>query len=90
MSPFSLFVTYLLIWWITLFVILPLGIRGQAEAGDIVEGSEPGAPVNSNIKSKFKLTTIVATIIWIFVCAIIWSGVISWDQMAELLGLNKP
>ena len=48
MSPFSLFVSYLLIWWMTLFIVLPLGVRGQAEAGQVVEGSEPGAPVDSN------------------------------------------
>ena len=89
MSPFSLFVLYLLIWWMTLFIVLPLGVRGQAEAGQVVEGSEPGAPVDSNIKNKFKLTTIVASVIWLVVSIIIWSGVISWDQMATILGLNK-
>ncbi len=89
MSPFSLFVVYLLIWWVTLFMVLPLGVRGQAEMGDVVEGSEPGAPVESNIKRKFKITTIVATILWILVCTIIWSGLISWDELAALLGLNK-
>jgi len=88
MSPFSLFVTFLLIWWMTLFIILPLGIRGQAEVGQVVEGSEPGAPVESNIKNKFKLTTIVATIIWLVVSIIIWSGVISWDQIANILGIK--
>ena len=88
MSPFSLFVTFLLIWWMTLFIVLPLGIKGQAETGDIVEGSEPGAPVESNIKTKFKLTTILATIIWVVVSAIIWSGLVSWDQIAELISLK--
>lgn len=89
MSPFSLFVAYLLIWWVTLFMVLPLGVRGQAEMGEIVQGSEPGAPVESNMKRKFKITTIVATIIWVIVCAIIWSGVVSWDQLASILGMNK-
>ena len=88
MSPFSLFVTFLLIWWMTLFIILPLGIKGQAESGDIVEGSEPGAPVNSNILAKFKLTTIVASLIWLVVSSVIWSGAISWDQIASLLVKN--
>lgn len=88
MSPFSLFVTYLLIWWMTLFVILPMGIRGQAESGDVIKGSEPGAPVDANIKIKFKQTTILATIIWVVVNTIIWSGVFNWDQIAALLGLN--
>lgn len=89
MSPFSLFVAYLLIWWVTLFMVLPLGVRGQAETGEIVEGSEPGAPVESNMKRKFKITTIVATIIWVIVCAIIWSGIVSWDQLGSILGMNK-
>lgn len=72
----------------TLFIILPFGVRGQAESGDVVEGSEPGAPVDSNIKGKFKQTTIVATIIWIIVSIIIGSGVFNWDQLASLLGIK--
>jgi len=86
MSPFSAFVVYLLIWWVTLFGILPLGVRGQAEENSIVKGSEPGAPVKSNIKRKFIITTVVATIIWLIVCAIIITGALSWDQ----LGLHLP
>lgn len=90
MSPFSLFVSYFLIWWVTLFMVLPLGVRGQAEMGDIVEGSEPGAPVEPNIKRKFKITTMVTTVVWVFVCAIIWSDLVSWDQLAAILSINKP
>ena len=86
MSPFSAFVVYLLIWWVTLFGVLPMGVRGQAEENDIVNGSEPGAPVNSDIKRKFVITTIIATIIWVIVCAVIISGILSWDD----LGLHLP
>ena len=86
MSPFSAFVVYLLIWWVTLFGVLPMGVRGQAEENDIVNGSEPGAPVNSNIKRKFVITTVIATIIWVIVCAVIISGILSWDD----LGLHLP
>jgi len=89
MSPFSLFVVYLLIWWVTLFAVLPFGVRGQAEEGEVVRGSEPGAPVNSDIKRKFKITTIIATIIWLIVCIVIWSGIINWDMLANWLGLNN-
>ncbi len=79
MNPFSAFVVYLLLWWLTLFIVLPQGIRAQAEDGDIVEGSEPGAPINANIKAKFIKTTIIATILWVIVCAIILSGLVDWD-----------
>ena len=81
MSPFSAFVVYLMIWWVTLFGVLPLGVRGQAEEGDVVNGSEPGAPVQSNIKRKAIITTIIATIIWVIVCGIIISGKFSWDDL---------
>ena len=89
MSPFSLFVVYLLIWWLTLFAVLPMGVRGQAEEGEVVRGSEPGAPVNSNMKRKVKITTIFATIIWLIVCAIIWTGILDWDMIAGWLNIEK-
>jgi len=76
MSLFSAFVVYLLIWWVTLFAVLPVGVRGQAEEGEVVRGTEPGAPVDSQMKRKVILTTLVATLIWVVVCVIIISGII--------------
>ena len=84
MNPFSAFVVWLIIWWLVLFIILPIGIRGQAEEGDIVEGSEPGAPHKLDIKRKFIQTTIIGTIIWVLVCALIVSGLVSWDMLGNL------
>jgi len=73
----------------TLFAVLPIGVRGQAEEGDIVKGSEPGAPVDSQMKRKIKITTIVATIIWLIVCGVIWSGALNWDMLADWLNIDK-
>ncbi len=83
MNLFSAFVVWLIIWWLTLFIILPLGIRGQAEEGDIVEGSEPGAPHTLDIKRKFVQTTIIASVIWLLTCLLIVSGLINWDMLAR-------
>jgi len=80
---FSAFVVWLIIWWLVLFIILPIGIRGQAEEGDIVEGSEPGAPHKLDIKQKFKQTTLVATGLWGIACIVILSGLISWENLAR-------
>jgi len=82
---FSAFVVWLIIWWLTLFIILPIGIRGQAEEGDIVEGTEPGAPHQLNIKRKFIQTTIIATVLWVLVCILILTGVIDWDMLGSVL-----
>ena len=83
MNPFSAFVVWLILWWLVLFMILPIGIRGQAEEGDLVEGSEPGAPHTLNIKRKFIQTTIIATVLWVLICALIISGVFNWDMLGS-------
>ena len=48
---------YFLIWWVTLFTVLPLKIKSQHEGGDVVPGSESGAPINPNLKFKLILNT---------------------------------
>ncbi len=78
MSPVSMVVVYILLWWVTLFATLPLGVRGQAEDGNIVEGSEPGAPVKPDMKRKLILTSIIAGILWVIICAIIMTGWVDW------------
>ena len=85
MNWFTGLALYLIIWWLVLFVILPIGIRGQAEEGDIVEGTEPGAPHKLNIKKKFIQTTIAATIVWGLVCALILSGLITWTSFGTYI-----
>jgi len=90
MNPFSIFVVFLIIWWLVLFAILPMGVKAQAETEDVVEGSEPGAPVDSQIKEKFILTTKVSVVVWIIVCAIIMSGLVSWDMLGGLIRSQPP
>lgn len=71
MTLFSMLVIYLLTWSLSLFVILPLGIQSQIKSGDIVPGTDPGAPVASQIWQKFKLNSLVASCIWAVICVII-------------------
>ena len=85
MNWFTALALYLIIWWLVLFVILPIGIRGQAEEGDVVEGTEPGAPHKLNIKKKFIQTTIAGTIVWGLVCVLILSGVVSWTSFGTYI-----
>ena len=83
MNWFSALVMWLIIWWLTLFIILPIGIRGQAEEGDIVEGTEPGAPHKLDIKRKFKITTAVASVLWVLACGIIISRWVDWSMFGS-------
>jgi len=45
-------VFFVIFWWLSFFIVLPIGVRGQFEEGDVVEGSEEGAPVHPMIGKK--------------------------------------
>lgn len=77
MSPLTAAAIYFVVWWVTLFAVLPLGARSHAEAGmDLKDGGDPGAPVVPNLRRKFITTTWVAAIVWAVVLGVILSGVI--------------
>ncbi|WP_230531902.1 DUF1467 family protein [Microvirga roseola] len=61
---------YFVIWWILLFAVLPFGVRSQSESGEIVAGSEPGAPVAPALREKAIWTTLVASIVLVIVVAV--------------------
>lgn len=55
---------YFIVWWIILFAVLPFGIRSQVEDGEVVPGSEPGAPAQPQLLQKALLTTGIACIVY--------------------------
>ena len=64
-------VVYVVVWWLVFFMTLPFGVRGQWEDGEVVEGSEPGAPIKTNLGKKALITTGIAFVIW----GLIWLAV---------------
>lgn len=53
---------YLVIWWIMLFAVLPLGVRRVENPGP---GEDRGAPENPQILRKAVITSLVAAVLWI-------------------------
>lgn len=62
---------YFIIWWTLLFAILPFGVRSQAETGEVVRGSEPGAPAAPALREKALWTTLVSAIVLIVVAGVL-------------------
>lgn len=60
MSLTGAVVVFTLVWWMVFFTMLPVGVRGQHEANEVVPGSEPGAPVAPDLKRKALWTTMIA------------------------------
>jgi len=75
---------YFVVWWLSLFVVLPWGIRGQHEEGDVVRGSELGAPVRARMKRKVIQTTILAGLIWLIIFVVIKFELVSLDNIPFL------
>ena len=61
---------YFVIWWILLFAVLPFGVRSQAESGEIVAGSEPGAPSVPALREKAIWTTLLASVVLVGAAAV--------------------
>ena len=55
---------FVLIWWVVLFAVLPWGIRSQHEGGEMVPGTDPGAPTTFRLGRKLLWTTLVAAAIY--------------------------
>lgn len=60
---------YFVVWWTLLFAVLPIAVRSQAEAGPVVDGTDPGAPTSPALREKAIWTTIVSAIVFVAVAA---------------------
>ncbi|MGR3802399.1 DUF1467 family protein [Marinibacterium profundimaris] len=69
-------VLFVVIWFLTFFVVLPLRLQTQGEAGEVVPGTHSGAPENHNLKKKAVITTVAAAVIWAIIATIIITGMI--------------
>ncbi|MCX8255158.1 hypothetical protein RHAL1_01596 [Beijerinckiaceae bacterium RH AL1] len=65
------FAVFLTIWFTVLFAILPIGVRSQAEVGEVVPGSEPGAPSSPRLWMKAGLTTLVSIVVFVVLVMIL-------------------
>ena len=71
---------YVFIWWITLFAVLPFGVRTQEEAGDVVPGTPESAPAKQRMVRIFLINTVVATVVFAIVYVVISYGLITPDM----------
>lgn len=79
MKPWSALAIYFIIWWLTLFAVLPFGVRNADEAGKTVEaGHEPGAPVEPQLLKKAIATTLISGVIF---------AIFYWAKTSGLLAI---
>ncbi|WP_337183893.1 DUF1467 family protein [Shinella sp.] len=64
MQFFSYFAVYFIVWWITLFAVLPVGLKTQAEANEVVPGTVESAPARFRGGRVVLMTTLVSAVIY--------------------------
>jgi predicted secreted protein len=84
MSLTTAVAAFFLIWWVTLFAVLPWGVHSQHEGGDMTPGTDPGAPASFPLGRKLLWTTAIALLIY-GVCYGVYSR-----HLVTLAGLMGP
>ena len=80
MTPMTAFFIYFLIWWLTLFTVLPLGVNRHEEDG---KGFDAGAPAQPQLKKKLILNTVISAVILGIMQLLVVTGVVDWHALFE-------
>ncbi len=90
MTVTAALVLYVVIWFVTMFVTLPIRLRTQGDEGEIVPGTHAGAPADFKLGRTLLIVTIFGTIVWAIVAGIIVSGVITIEDIDWFNRLDTP
>lgn len=81
MTIFNGAVLYAILWFLSLFVVLPLRLTTQGEAGHVVQGTPESAPENPQMRRRLAIATVVSAVLWVPIAAIIITGAVGIEDM---------
>ena len=81
------FAIYFIIWWITLFLTLPFGVRSLHEDGGGSPGTEPGAPIVTRMGRKLIWTTLLSAVVYAAGVTAYYEGWFNIDRLSKLMGM---
>ena len=75
---------FFLIWWVVLFAVLPWGVRRQDDAGgEIVPGTDPGAPAVPHLLRKLVWTTAVSLLIFAACYVVYVERLVTFERLTK-------
>ncbi len=82
---------YFVMWWLVLFVTLPFGVRSQHEdgegAGQVIPGTDPGAPILARMGRKLLWTTLISALLFAAGMAAFRAGYLNVERLSKLMGI---
>ena len=88
MSVATAAAVFFLIWWVTLFAVLPWGVRSQHEGDEVVPGTDPGAPLVPKLGRKLIWTTLVTCAVFGVLYVVYTDQLVTVDELLRPLGLH--
>lgn len=81
MNPAAIIVVFVIWWWVAFLAVLPMGVKSRWEGDDDgVDGADPGAPDDPQLKKKVLRATMIAAGLTVVTSALIMSGLISFRE----------
>ncbi|MBU6474385.1 MAG: DUF1467 family protein [Alphaproteobacteria bacterium] len=80
MKSSTIFFIWLLIWWVTFFMILPVGVRRNEEEG---KGFDAGAPARANLKKKILWNTVFSGVIMAIIVIVTDLKIVNWRALFQ-------
>lgn len=68
--------TYVILWWLVIFMVLPWGVKAIDE-DDVARGHADGAPRRPLLGVKVAVTSVIAAVLWAIIDVIVINGWIS-------------
>ena len=81
MSVTSAIVLYAVIWFLTLFCVIPIRLRTQGDEGRKIRGTHAGSPENPQMGKRALIATGVAFAVWVVAVGIVLSGWVTLDDI---------
>ena len=76
---------YTICWWLVFFIMLPIGVRTQAEEGVVEPGTEESAPIAPHLALKAIAATLISAVLFAIVYAVIVYQIIRFDWLPASL-----
>ena len=77
-------------WFMVFFVVLPLRLVTQGDAGEVVPGTPRAAPHGFVVARKARITTLVTVVLWLIFAGVIMSGWISVRDLDWFGRMSPP
>ncbi len=78
MKASTIFFIWLPLWWLTFFMILPIGVERH---GEECKGYAAGAPAKANLKKKILWNTLFSGVIMAIIVIVTDLKIVNWHEM---------